>query len=115
LRPAPVALRKTMASRGMLARFFPCERGSPLLHLVKNWPSSCNRGFFIVPRTKGVTVGNDDKNRQQSRGEISDEAIFKVAKEIVVKFIEVGRLTPSSFDDTFERIYRAIERTVRPR
>jgi hypothetical protein len=37
-----------------------------------------------------------------------------VAKEIVVKFIEVGRLTPSSFDETFERVYRAIERTVRP-
>ncbi|MDD2463636.1 MAG: hypothetical protein PHI97_06530 [Desulfobulbus sp.] len=55
----------------------------------------------------------DEKNRQQIRQEISDEAIFKVAKEIVVKFIEVGRLTPSGFDDTFERVYRTIEKTVR--
>ncbi len=47
------------------------------------------------------------------RPEIGDEVIFKVAKEIVVKFIEVGRLTPASFDSTFERVYRAIERTVR--
>jgi len=47
------------------------------------------------------------------RQEVTDEAIFKVTKEIVVKFIEVGRLTPSSFDQTFERVYRAIERTVR--
>lgn len=61
----------------------------------------------------GATVGVDDKNKQPVRQDISDEAIFKVAKEIVVKFIEVGRLTPSSFDDTFERVYRAIERTVR--
>ena len=47
------------------------------------------------------------------RQPVTDEAIFKVAKEIVVKFIEVGRLTPSSFDATFEQVYRAIERTVR--
>jgi hypothetical protein len=60
-------------------------------------------------------VDVDDKGRQPVRRDISDEAIFKVAKEIVVKFIEVGRLTPASFDDTFERVYRAIERTVRNR
>lgn len=58
-------------------------------------------------------MGAEDKSRQSVRQEISDEAIFKVAKEIVVKFIEVGRLTPASFDENFERIYRAIERTVR--
>ena len=44
---------------------------------------------------------------------ISDEALFKVAKEIVVKFIEVGRMTPASFEDDFARIYRAVERAVR--
>jgi hypothetical protein len=55
----------------------------------------------------------EDKNRQPVRQEISDEAIFKVAKEIVVKFIEVGRLTPATFEDSFDRVYKAIERTVR--
>lgn len=58
-------------------------------------------------------MGAEDKSRQPARQEISEEAIFKVAKEIVVKFIEVGRLTPASFDESFARIYRAIERTVR--
>lgn len=59
-------------------------------------------------------MGNEAKqNSQPVRPEIGDEVIFKVAKEIVVKFIEVGRLTPASFDSTFERVYRAIERTVR--
>lgn len=46
---------------------------------------------------------------------ISDEALFKVAKEIVVKFIEVGRMTPASFEDDFARVYRAVERAVRGR
>jgi hypothetical protein len=59
-------------------------------------------------------MASDDKaDRQPVRHEVTDDAIFKVAKEIVVKFIEVGRLTPSSFEETFERVYRSIERTVR--
>ena len=57
--------------------------------------------------------GDEKTGRQPVPQSVTDEAIFKVAKEIVVKFIEVGRLTPSSFDETFERVYRAIERTVR--
>lgn len=44
---------------------------------------------------------------------ITDDAIFKVAKEVIVKFIEVGRLSPDSFDERFENIYASIKNTVR--
>jgi len=44
---------------------------------------------------------------------VSDEAILKVAKEIVVKFIEIGRLSPANFSETFESVYKAIRETVR--
>ena len=44
---------------------------------------------------------------------VSDEAILKVAKEIVVKFIEVGRLSPQNFSETFESVYNSIRDTVR--
>ena len=44
---------------------------------------------------------------------VSDEAILKVAKEIVVKFIEIGRLSPTNFSETFESVYRSIRDTVR--
>jgi hypothetical protein len=58
-----------------------------------------------------------ERNRrlQESSAEkgVSDEAILKIAKEISVKFIEMGRITPASFDSTFEKIYTTIERTVR--
>ena len=43
---------------------------------------------------------------------ISDDTVLKIAKEIAVKFIEVGRITPSTFNDTFKDIHRAIEDTV---
>jgi len=44
-----------------------------------------------------------------------DEQILKAAKEIVVKFIETGRLSPSGFDETFKNVYRTVEKTVRGR
>jgi len=44
---------------------------------------------------------------------ISDEAILKVAKEVVVKFIEVGQLSPANFDKTFQTIYKTVHDAVR--
>jgi hypothetical protein len=50
---------------------------------------------------------------ESSMKPVSDEAILKVAKEIVVKFIEVGRLSPANVDETFQGIYKAVRDTVR--
>ncbi len=44
---------------------------------------------------------------------VSSESIAKMTKEIVVKFIEVGKLSPANFDETFAQVFHAIERTVR--
>lgn len=45
--------------------------------------------------------------------EVSDEMILKMSKEIAVKFIEVGRVTPATFETTFSNIYNTINNTVR--
>jgi hypothetical protein len=42
-----------------------------------------------------------------------DEHILKAAKEIVVKFIECGRLSPSGFAETFQNIYKTVDETVK--
>jgi len=42
-----------------------------------------------------------------------DEHILKAAKEIVVKFIECGRLSPSGFAETFQSIYKTVDDTVK--
>jgi hypothetical protein len=42
-----------------------------------------------------------------------DENILKAAKEIVVKFIECGRLSPSAFPEAFQTIYRTVDETVK--
>lgn len=45
--------------------------------------------------------------------QVTDEAILKVTKEIIVKFIEVGRLSPANFDETFEQVHQTVLRAVR--
>lgn len=55
-----------------------------------------------------------ETNAPGRQGQVTDEAIFKVTKEIVVKFIEVGRLTPANFAETYERVFETIRRSVRP-
>lgn len=41
-----------------------------------------------------------------------DEQILRATKEIVVKFIEAGRVSPTSFTETFKNVYSTIEETV---
>ncbi|UCD87297.1 MAG: hypothetical protein JSV01_05955 [Desulfobacterales bacterium] len=41
-----------------------------------------------------------------------DEHVLKVAKEIVAKFIEVGRVSPASFDDTFKSVYKSVKEAI---
>jgi len=41
-----------------------------------------------------------------------DEQILRATKEIVVKFIEGGRLSPTGFHDAFKGIYDTVHKTV---
>ena len=54
-----------------------------------------------------------DSDQAPSGRPVSEESILKTAKEVVVKFIEVGRLTPANFDETFRGVYQAVRDAVR--
>ncbi len=41
-----------------------------------------------------------------------DEQVLKVTKEIVAKFIEVGRVSPTSFDETFKSVYKSVKEAI---
>jgi hypothetical protein len=41
-----------------------------------------------------------------------DEQVLKVTKEIVAKFIEVGRVSPGSFDEVFKSIYASVREAI---
>ena len=42
-----------------------------------------------------------------------EEQILRAAKEIVVKFIETGRVSPTGFHETFKGIYATVEEAVK--
>jgi hypothetical protein len=42
-----------------------------------------------------------------------EEQILKVSKEIIIKFIEVGRVSPTTFSEQFDIIYKTIKKTVK--
>ncbi len=42
-----------------------------------------------------------------------DEQILRATKEIVVKFIEAGRLSPTGFHETFPAIYNTVATAAR--
>lgn len=54
-----------------------------------------------------------DKQNSPVQKPVSDEQILKVTKEIVVKFIEVGRVTPASFDETFSQVFDTVKQSVK--
>ena len=42
-----------------------------------------------------------------------DDQILRATKEVIVKFIEVGRLSPAGFHESFTSIYNTINETVK--
>ena len=59
-------------------------------------------------------MAGEKKGTIQDNRPVTDDAIFKVTKEIVVKFIEVGRLTPANFEETYNRVFETVKKSVRP-
>ncbi len=60
---------------------------------------SSNKPPYINPRI-------DYHQKQQ-------ELILKAAKEIVVKFIELGKVSPDTFDEVFSSVYQTISETIK--
>ncbi|MBU4565085.1 MAG: hypothetical protein KMY53_05700 [Desulfarculus sp.] len=40
------------------------------------------------------------------------EALLKASKEIIVKFIESGRMSVSAFEEAFPQVYKALSKTM---
>ncbi len=56
-------------------------------------------------RTKN-TLTQEDISRKKA------EMVLKVTKEVVVKFIEMGKVTPTSFDSVFHTVFTAVNKEV---
>ncbi len=41
-----------------------------------------------------------------------DEITLRTTKEIVIKFIEMGRCSPATFEEVFTQVFNVIKRTL---
>lgn len=41
------------------------------------------------------------------------ELVLKASKEIVIKFIEMGKVTPSTFSNVFRKVFESVEDSMR--
>ena len=41
-----------------------------------------------------------------------DEKILRLAKEVIIKFIELGRISPNNFEEHFRSIFWAMKNTL---
>jgi len=42
-----------------------------------------------------------------------EDLVLKVTKEIVIKFVEIGRLSLNSFDEVFKQIHRTVHESFK--
>ncbi|MEN8141115.1 MAG: hypothetical protein ABFR97_07840 [Thermodesulfobacteriota bacterium] len=56
---------------------------------------------------------SDDKSSPVKNKPVTDELIMKITKEVVVKFIEVGRLSPPKFSETFNEVHQTIKEAAK--
>jgi hypothetical protein len=59
-----------------------------------------SRGFFFARR------------KETSGMQPDDEKILKMSKEIIVKFIELGRVSPANFAEHFNSVFWTIKNTA---
>lgn len=52
------------------------------------------------------------ESQENNKNKVSEETILKAAKEITVKFIEMGRITPATFNENFTKIHSTIKKTL---
>lgn len=56
--------------------------------------------------TAGVFIFGGEEMKQE------EELVLKVTKEIVIKFIEIGRLSVNSFDEVFRQVHTTVLDTI---
>ena len=79
--------------------------------------------FFVPVRTfvhhaphfpgKMTMSNQSQKKHDPLQKPVTEDAILRVTKEVVIKFIEVGRLSPGNFGETFDDIYTSVRSTVK--
>ncbi len=99
------------------------SRSAPPIKNIPGWAFKgfilFNPCFFLAFFFAGVLFfrGNALKEKQNNQlySFKKQELALKVTKEIVIKFIEIGRVTPTSFSETFRLVYSEVSQAISPK
>lgn len=58
------------------------------------------------------STAKDHASNHENVQPVSEETLLKISKEIAIKFIEMGRLTPTTFDQAFKNIHTTVKETA---
>ncbi len=67
----------------------------------------------IVPDICVLERTSRKRSLQLTMGKNLEDQIIQVSKEVTIKFIEVGRISPSSFPDTFKIICSSVSDSIK--
>lgn len=68
--------------------------------------------YNIILGIAGVTLLGSHKPKTVSLSD-QEELVLKVTKEIVVKFIEVGRVSPTNFAELFKVVNDTVRQSIK--
>jgi hypothetical protein len=79
-------------------------------------------GVFHITQKASASAVSAHPNRAEAfsrehrkpgaRMNTDDEKILRLTKEVIIKFIELGRVSPSNFDQQFKNVFWTIKNTI---
>jgi hypothetical protein len=73
-------------------------------------PSSSLR---LLPNGGGFLLQRRGRAQEVQRMTPEEDAVLRTTKEIIIKFIEAGKVSPTSFEKTFKDVNEVIRGSVR--
>jgi hypothetical protein len=70
---------------------------------------------LAIPKPQGtpaMPAHESPDKKPAAEATVSEETLLKLSKEIAVKFIEVGRITPATFPEIFKGIHAALKDSI---
>jgi hypothetical protein len=68
--------------------------------------------FNFMAQNKIVNLDQKIKSSEEARLSPLDEITLRTTKEIVIKFIEMGRCSPATFEEVFTHVFSVIKKTL---
>ncbi len=68
--------------------------------------------FFRAAEVFSFFIWRTTMSEQKFVRPVTDEAVLKATKEIMVKFIEIGKVTPANFEEHYKLVFNTVKQSA---